>query len=163
MKLIEASAPKATTSRQAGKVQHAWKARPGLAPALPNSVVSLLSGLLFAFVVAFAMASLGCASAAPGTIGAVMGKRTDGRLFVRGIPPGQGADRAGLELEDEIVAIDGHLVQEMSEEDIRRAVRGDVGSTLTITVQRGGLRRDVKVQRSPILNEKATKTTQTTP
>lgn len=132
-------------------------------PARPDSFVSLLSVLLLAFVIGFVTAPLGCAAAAPGTIGAAMGRRTDGRLFVRGIPPGQGADRAGLEVEDEIVAIDGRLVLEMNEDEIRRAVRGDVGSTLTITVERGGQRRDVKVQRSPILAEKAEKPAGTQP
>lgn len=113
-----------------------------------------------AFLLAFVMLIVsmspmtGCASVAPGTIGALLGKRTDGRLFVRGIPPGQGADRAGVEIDDEILAIDGRPVQEMSEEEVRRAVRGDVGSTLVITVDRGGQRRDVKIQRSPILAEK---------
>lgn len=103
----------------------------------------------------FAWGAIGCASAAPGTIGALLGKSTDGRLFVRGVPPGQGADRAGLAVEDEIVAIDGHLVKEMSPDDVRRAVRGDVGSTLVLTVERAGQRREVKVARSPILAEKA--------
>ena len=103
--------------------------------------------MLLAFVVA------SCASASPGTIGALLGKRTDGRLFVRGVPPGEGADRAGLELDDEIVAIDSHDVRGMSQDDVKRAVRGDVGSTLVLTVERGGQRRDVRVQRSPILAE----------
>lgn len=116
-----------------------------------------MRALALAFVITFATTTVGCASAAPGTIGAVLGKRTDGRLFVRGVPPGEGADRAGLELDDEILAIEGRAVREMSQEDIRRAVRGDVGSTLMITVERGGQRRDVKVQRSPILAENAEK------
>jgi hypothetical protein len=127
----------------AGKLQHAWNAFHAR-----RSVVSLLAVLLFAFVIT------ACASAAPGTIGALLGQRTDGRLFVRGVPPGQGADRAGLEIEDEIVAIDGRPVKEMTQEDVRRAVRGDVGSTLTLTVERAGQRRDVKVERSPSLADK---------
>ena len=131
---------------EAGNFQHAWNALRA-----PRSVVSLLAALLFAFVVT------ACASGAPGTLGALLGQRNDGRLFVRGVPPGQGADRAGLEIEDEIVAIDGRPVKEMSQEDVRRAVRGDVGSTLTLTVERAGQRRDVKVERSPILAEKAGK------
>ena len=114
------------------------------APVMPRRVVSLLSVLLLAFCFA-------CGAAAPGTIGAQLGQRTDGRLFVRGIPPGQGADKAGLELEDEIVAIDGHPVREMSQDDVKRAVRGDVGSTMVLSVERNGLKRDVRVQRSPIL------------
>ena len=110
-----------------------------------------MSLLLFAFVIG------ACASPLPGTIGALLGKRTDGRLFVRGIPPGQGADRAGLEIDDEIVAIEGQSVKEMSEEDVRKAVRGNVGSALILTVDRAGQKRDVKVQRSPILAEKPAK------
>lgn len=125
----------------AGKIQHAWNSRPER-----FCFVSLLGVLLFAFVIG------ACASAAPGTIGAVLGKqRTDGRLFVRGVPPGEGADKAGLEVDDEIVAIEGHPVKEMSEDDVKRAVRGDVGTALTVTVERAGQRRDVKVVRSPIL------------
>jgi hypothetical protein len=148
---IEPPRSKATTTRGrssgAGKIQHSWNALFG-ALRTSRSVVSLLSLLLFAFVTG------GCAPAAPGTIGALLGKQTDGRLYVRGIPPGQGADRAGLEIDDEIVAINGHSVKEMSAEDVRNAVRGDVGSTLTLTVDRAGQKRDVKVQRSPILGDK---------
>jgi carboxyl-terminal processing protease len=107
--------------------------------------------LLFAFVIT------ACASSVPGTIGALLGKTTEGRLFVRGIPPGQGADRAGLEIDDEILAIDGQSVKEMSQDDVRKAVRGNVGSTITLTVDRGGRKRDVKVQRSPILADKPEK------
>ena len=118
---------------------------------LPASVVSLLSVFLLAFVIG----SVACASAAPGTIGALLGKRTDGRLFVRGVPAGEGADRAGLEIDDEILAINGRATGEMSEEDIRKAVRGDVGSFLLVTVERGGQRRSVRVERSPILADPA--------
>lgn len=118
--------------------------RSSRAPVTPRRVVSLLSVLLLAFCFA-------CGAAAPGTIGAQLGQRTDGRLFVRGIPPGQGADKAGLELEDEILAIDGHPVREMSQDDVKRAVRGDVGTTMVLSVERNGLKRDVRVQRSPIL------------
>jgi S1-C subfamily serine protease len=154
LKDIEASASNATASRRAGKVQHSWKSHrshQALVPAARDCFVSLLGAFLFLFLTAALMAAPGCAAAAPGTVGALLGKRADGRLFVRGIPPGQGADRAGLEVDDEILAIDGRSVQEMSQEEIRRAVRGDVGSALMLTVERGGQRRDVKIERSPIL------------
>jgi C-terminal processing protease CtpA/Prc len=117
-----------------------------------GSVVSLLGPLLVAFV----MGLCSCASAPPGTIGAVLGQRTDGRLFVRGLPAGQGAEKAGLEVEDEIVAIDGRPVREMTQDEVRRAVRGDVGSRMTLTVERAGQRRDVKVERSPLLGDEGT-------
>jgi C-terminal processing protease CtpA/Prc len=67
------------------------------------------------------------------------------------MPPGQGADRAGLALDDEILLIDGKDVRAMSQEDIRRAVRGDVGSTMVLTVLRGTDRREIKVVRTPLL------------
>lgn len=88
-----------------------------------------------------------CASE-PGTIGAALGKRPDGRMFVRSTPPGQGAAEAGLLVDDEIVAIDGKDVKAMSEEDVRRAVRGDLGSNLTIAIVREGQRKEVTVKRS---------------
>lgn len=69
-------------------------------------------------------------------------------MFVRGAPAGQGAAEAGLLIDDEIVAIDGKDVKGMSEEDVRRAVRGDLGSTLTVTVVREGQRKDVAIKRS---------------
>jgi len=70
------------------------------------------------------------------------------------MPPGQGAERAGLEIDDEIVMIDGKDVRAMSQDEVRRAVRGDVGSTLTVTILRNGEKRDVKVTRTPLLADK---------
>lgn len=123
----------------AGKLQHAWNAFRA-----PGSVVSLLAAFLFAFVMS------ACASAPPGTIGAKMGQQKDGRLFVREAPPGQGAELAGLEPDDEILAFDGHPVKAMTEADVRSAVRGDAGTVLVVTVERNGQRRDVKVTRTPL-------------
>jgi len=76
------------------------------------------------------------------------------------MPAGEGADKAGLQVDDEILAIDGKDVRSMTEEDVRKAVRGDVGSTMTVTIVRTdsktGLteKRDMKVTRSPLLAEK---------
>lgn len=136
---------KATTTRGqiGGKLQRLWK---GL------SVLVLVVAFLAAS--ALAAGALGaCSSPPPGTIGAQLGKRTDGRVFVRGVPPGQGADKAGLMVDDEIIAIEGRAVTEMSQEDIKKAVRGDKGSSFTLTIERDGRRRDVKVERSPLLPE----------
>ncbi len=105
-------------------------------------------------VLAFSLSLLACSGAAPGTIGAKLGQQTDGRLFVRGVPAGQGADQAGLVDDDEILAIDGRPVREMTEDDVRRAVRGDVGTSMTLRVERGGVKRDVKVKRSPLALER---------
>ncbi|MBX3260719.1 MAG: PDZ domain-containing protein [Labilithrix sp.] len=106
--------------------------------------------LVLLFPPIFALAA-GCGSSAPGTIGAALGQTTDRRLFVRSAPSGQGAERAGLAIDDEILLIDGKDVRAMSEEDIRRAVRGDVGSTMVLTILRGTEKREIKVARTPLL------------
>jgi len=69
------------------------------------------------------------------------------------MPPGQGAERAGLAVDDEILLIDGKDVRAMSQEDVRRAVRGDVGSKMVLTVLRGTEKREVEVLRTPLLAE----------
>lgn len=68
---------------------------------------------------------------------------------MREAPSDMTAARAGIEAGDEIVAIDGREVKALSSEEIRKALRGDVGSTVTLTVVRDGMRRDVKVTRGP--------------
>ena len=105
------------------------------------------SALLLALVIS-------CGGSAVGSVGAALGQGADGRLFVREIPPGQAADKAGLQLDDEITAIDGKPVQSLTQDEVRTALRGDVGTTLTLTVERYGQRRDVKVQRTPLAAEK---------
>ncbi len=45
----------------------------------------------------------------------------------------------------------------MSEDDVRRAVRGDVGSTMVLTIERSGQKREIKLQRSPLLAEQKKK------
>jgi carboxyl-terminal processing protease len=96
-----------------------------------------------------------CGSASPGTIGAALGQTSDHRLFVRALPSGEGAAQAGVLLDDEILAIDGRDVATMSPEDVRRAVRGDVGTTMLLTIRRGaqGERQEIKVVRTPLLAE----------
>ena len=97
---------------------------------------------------------ISCASTPVGSIGAALGQGADGRLFVREIPPGQAAEEAGLLLDDEIKAIDGKPVQSLTQDEVRMALRGDVGTTMTLTVERYGQRRDVKVQRTALAAEK---------
>lgn len=112
-----------------------------------------LSGRVLPVLIFSSLSALsgGCGSSAPGTIGAALGQTSDRRLFVRSAPVGQGAERAGLALDDEILLIDGKDVRAMTKEDVRRAVRGDVGSTLVLTILRGTDKREVKVARTPLL------------
>ena len=98
--------------------------------------------------------AISCAATPLGSIGAALGQGADGRLFVREIPPGQAADKAGLQLDDEIKAIDGKPVVALTQDEVRLALRGDVGTTMTLTVERYGQKRDVKVLRTPLEKEK---------
>jgi C-terminal processing protease CtpA/Prc len=110
--------------------------------------VGLLAGSLLL------SAAVGCAHE-QGSIGAMLARsRTTGRVTVRSVPPGTG-QRAGLEPGDEIVAIDGKDVHALgSEDEVRRALRGDVGTKVKLTVVRDGVRRDVVVERGGGLMEK---------
>ena len=100
------------------------------------------------------IALCGACASPPGTIGAALGQQPDRRLFVRSLPIGQGAERAGLHLDDEIVGLDGKDVATMTPDDVRLAVRGDVGSVIVVTIRRDAERVDVNVIRTPLLPPK---------
>jgi C-terminal processing protease CtpA/Prc len=72
-----------------------------------------------------------------GTIGAMLGQRGDGRLFVREAPPTLAASRYGLLEGDEILLIDGRDVRGMNERDLHHALAGDPGTKVKITAIRG--------------------------
>ncbi len=105
----------------------------------------------FLWAVAFLLISCAsCGGTATGSVGAVLGKQAeDGRLYIRQAPPGMAAWTAGLEPDDEVVAIDGRDVKAMTLDDVRAALRGPVDSTVVLTIRRGGVVRDVKVKRGP--------------
>ena len=73
-----------------------------------------------------------------GTIGAVIAQEPDtGRLFLRDVPPGLAADRAGLKSGDEILLIDGVDVRVMDSKQIHAVLSGDVDAPVKLTVVRG--------------------------
>jgi hypothetical protein len=139
-----------------------WNAGVALAPSALGRGLPGPSGpwpLARALVLGLVLGALcaGCGSSAPGTIGAALGQTHDHRLYVRSLPPGQGAEKAGLVLDDEIVEIDGKAVSVMSPEEVRRAVRGDVGTTMVLKIRREGAEKEVKVTRSPLLPDSPAK------
>jgi C-terminal processing protease CtpA/Prc len=115
------------------------------------STIAVRTLILLAFV--FGTSVVACGSSAPGTIGAALGQQADHRVYIRATPAGEGAERAGLQVDDEVIALDGTPVAGMTPDDIRRAVRGNVGSTLTVTILRNGQKQDVKVIRTPLMAE----------
>jgi carboxyl-terminal processing protease len=73
-----------------------------------------------------------------------------GRVFVREVPPDMGAARAGLQEGDEVTAIDGRSVRSMSPDEVHRALAGKVGSSVTLTVVRDGVPREIRIERGPL-------------
>ena len=93
--------------------------------------------------------ALGACASQKGTIGAVLGQDQDQRLFVREVPDGLAADRAGLEVGDEILTIDGHDARAMSPAGVHDALSGDVGEPVRLTVIRRGNVVRVTLKRTP--------------
>ncbi len=100
-------------------------------------------------------ATIACLGGVPGcvpdtgTIGALLGQRPDGRLFVRDTPKGLAASKQGVTPGDEILLIDGKDVRQMSERELYRNLSGDVGSTVKLTVVRGDAVIRVTLARTP--------------
>jgi C-terminal processing protease CtpA/Prc len=117
---------------------------------------TLWPALLIPFLLVVLLAGGGCSSKWTGSVGAVLGKSNqDGRVFVRDVPPDMPAYKAGIREGDELVAIDGKPVGPMSPEDVHQLLQGDVGTNVTLTVMRGSERREVKVERGPLLSGSA--------
>jgi PDZ domain len=73
-----------------------------------------------------------------GSVGAVFSRDNETRaLVVREAAPGAGAEKAGLLPGDQVVMIDGWYVRGMSTKDIRARLRGEIGTTVRLTVVRG--------------------------
>jgi C-terminal processing protease CtpA/Prc len=92
--------------------------------------------------------SLGGCGSQVGSVGAVLGRDNDTHaLFVRDVPSGMAANKAGLIPGDEIVMIDGFYVRELGMKEIRALLRGDIGSKVDLTIVRGEKVQHVKVTR----------------
>jgi C-terminal processing protease CtpA/Prc len=81
--------------------------------------------------------SLACAPER-GTIGALLGQSGEQRLVVREVPPSLAAGQAGLKAGDELLLIDGRDVRELDERGVHRALAGDVGEPVKLTLLREG-------------------------
>ncbi|XXY53857.1 PDZ domain-containing protein [Sorangium sp. So ce269] len=100
--------------------------------------------------VALLLMAAGC-SASVGSIGAVLGRDNESEtLYVRDVPEGLAAERAGLIPGDEIVMIDGVHVRDLTSTQVRERLRGPPGSAVELTVVRGRDVRRVRVVRSAL-------------
>jgi C-terminal processing protease CtpA/Prc len=88
-------------------------------------------------------------SGSVGSAGAVFARDNETLgLYVREVPKGLAADKAGLRPGDEILMIDGVLVRDLDVKQLRERLRGDVGSSMELTVVRGRDVRRVRVVRT---------------
>jgi carboxyl-terminal processing protease len=86
----------------------------------------------------------------PGGIGAVLRfQGTAHTLTVEDVPPESASAQAGLAVGDEVTAIDGAPVSDMSTEDVVRRLRGPVGSKVRLTIRRHESERVVEIEREP--------------
>jgi len=104
-----------------------------------------------AVLIAWVSLLLGCgAPPMPASIGVVARREATGRVVIVEVPPGSAGARAGLEVGDEILAVGGVAVASMSKEDFQQAVRGPVGSKVSVDVRRDGLRHRIEVERAAL-------------
>jgi C-terminal processing protease CtpA/Prc len=108
-------------------------------PAIGLSCWGLALGLLV---------GLGCATPPHGTIGAILGQQSDGRVFIRAAPEDLGAAKAGLQPGDEIMFIDGVQASTLSPEELSALLGGPVGAPVQLTVLREGEVMRVTVTRT---------------
>jgi S1-C subfamily serine protease len=102
-----------------------------------------------ALLVVSVLLAAGCGGSSVGSVGAVLGRDNDTHtLYVREVPPGLGAEDAGLLAGDQIIMIDGRYVRDMNEKEIRSNLRGEAGSKVALTILRGNDVRHVRVTRS---------------
>lgn len=87
-----------------------------------------------------------------GIVGIAIGRDADkvgapARLVVERVLPGGPGQAAGVQRGDEITAINGGPVAGMKLDDIVHLVRGKVGTTVTLTLNRNGEMHTVSVKR----------------
>ena len=76
--------------------------------------------------------------------------RRDGWIVVLAPRPGSPAERAGLRAGDRLLEIDGQPMKSWTVEEARNALRGPLGSTVKLSVDRGGAKIPFVLERSDI-------------
>lgn len=87
-----------------------------------------------------------------GGIGAFIQRDEAGKVILDPMPD-QAAEKAGLLKGDILVAVDGQPVTpEMPTEDIIKWIKGEIGTTVVITIERAGAEKplDITIERAPI-------------
>lgn len=106
-----------------------------------------------AWALLVALATASCTTAEPkvGSIGAVLSRdRYDGAVHVREAPDGLAGSTAGLLAGDRVKMIDGILTDELEASEIKRLLRGTIGSNVVLTVLRAEAVLEITVRREPL-------------
>ena len=80
----------------------------------------------------------------------------EGYLLVMQVAKGGGAEAAGMQVGDVIVAVEGQDAAQLGTSGARDIIRGEEGTTVTVTISREGLTKDVTMERRYIETEVAT-------
>ena len=88
-----------------------------------------------------------------GGIGAVLSLTQDG-IVLAALTPGDPATRAGLEVGDHILSIDGETTEGMSVADVVQRLRGEPGSSVGVSAERPGTKEmlDVVIVRATVIH-----------
>lgn len=106
---------------------------------------------LLALVLALLALAPGCSGPGIGSVGAVLGVDGEtGHVHVRETREGLAADKSGLLPGDEILMIDGIYVRDLGATAVRDKLRGNVGSSIDLTVVRGDAVLRVKLVRQQL-------------
>lgn len=84
-----------------------------------------------------------------GGIGVTMGFK-DSKVTIISVLDDTPGEHAGLEAGDEIMAVDGTPVSEMQPEEVAMHIRGEVGTKVVLTIERGGETQDYTIERATI-------------
>lgn len=83
-------------------------------------------------------------------IGVVMGMDNEQKIHIVGIMENSPGQQAGLQEGDEILAVDGVSVNEMSFDEVATHVRGEVGTNVVLTILRDNTSQDITITRDNI-------------
>jgi len=90
----------------------------------------------------------GLGPVAPGSVGMAIKTNDDNQIKVVALKPSGPAEKAGLAEGDTLVAVDGKDVRGMKEP--ASLIVGPAGEVVTLTVERGGKKMDVRIMREAI-------------
>lgn len=86
-----------------------------------------------------------------GGVGAELGLRNNKVTVIRPLK-GTPAEQAGVQAGDIIVAVNDEITLHATIDETVRKIRGEVGTTVKLTVQRGNDRKDIAVKRAEIVS-----------